>query len=100
MFGKSLVVTRAFSRSRSRRTKTDTRYSWQEARAHNRTNGYCRAQKAGGDLLNWRFTPGLFDGDAQSCTSPRSEEQQPSKLKVAGSNPAGVATEINTLGAV
>src|SRR5262245_25517683 len=33
-------------------TKTAARYSWQEARAHDRTNGYCRAQKAGGDSLN------------------------------------------------
>ena len=33
-----------------------------------------------------------------SCTSPRSEEQQPSKLKVAGSNPAGVANDFNGLG--
>jgi hypothetical protein len=63
--GKSLVVTWAFSRSRSRRTKTDARYSWQEARAHDRINGYCRAQKAGGDSLNLALHTAAFDGDAQ-----------------------------------
>jgi hypothetical protein len=36
-------------------TKTAARYSWQEARAHDRTNGYCRAQKAGGDSFNLAF---------------------------------------------
>jgi hypothetical protein len=35
--------------------------------------------------------------DRFMCVPPGSEEQQPSKLKVAGSNPAGVATNFNDL---
>lgn len=56
-------MTWAFSRSRSRRTKTAARYSWQEARAHDRTNGYCRARKAGGDSLNLALHTAAFDGN-------------------------------------
>jgi hypothetical protein len=37
----------------------------QEARAHDRTNGYCRAQKAGGDSLNLALHTAAFDGNAQ-----------------------------------
>ena len=49
---------------------------WQEARAHDRTNGYCRARKAGGDSLNLALHTAAFGGNPSNRWNGQSRRRE------------------------